>query len=450
MDFIKLLDVANPKNVKDTINLLIANYESFGDRVQEIADTAAVQAKQAVEVSAQAQQQIQANTTVVQGAAQDASNARQTSEEALAMIEQADARSTEATGLAEAAIAEAGEATSTAELAMNVANEAKSTIDQAIATGTFGSFLYNVNSIAMARAYLTDNAAQENTAEREYVATPKLVRDALANYYTKSETLSRGAIEILLNDKASQSAITQLSTALNNKVDKTIRINGQPLTQNIVLTAADVGALDEVPADYVTFSALDTQLESLLANIARSYYNKTDADGKFVTTEVIDEITESLTSIEESLTDTDEKITDMRDELGDKVSKGDFDGLRVDLGLFKDEVALDYYKKTDVDTKLTALFDRTTASSTGVIDTKCGFKIAGADGREMIVNIMTITSSSVHNFAIPFTTGYNYSNSLEHNGGNFRGERLYFSTRTLTGVAISSFSGPVHCIFVGY
>ena len=120
------------------------------------------------------------------------------------------------------------------------------------------------------------------------------------------------------------------------------------------------------------------------------------------------------------------------------------------LGLYHPEVALDYYKKTDVDTKLTALFDRTTASSTGGINTKCGFKIAGADGREMIVNIMTITSSSVHNFAIPFTTGYNYSNSLEYNGGNFRGERLYFSTRTLTGVAISSFSGPVHCIFVGY
>lgn len=41
MDFIKLLDVANPKKIKDTINLLIENYEDFGDTVQAIADKAA-------------------------------------------------------------------------------------------------------------------------------------------------------------------------------------------------------------------------------------------------------------------------------------------------------------------------------------------------------------------------------------------------------------------------
>lgn len=217
-----------------------------------------------------------------------------------------------------------------------------------------------------------------------------------------------------------------------------------------LLDATVKGLRSDVSQQGTKITTVDTQLTNLAEQIVTNYYDKTTTDGKFATTEVIDEITESLTSIEESLTDTDEKITDMRDELSDKVSESDFENLRTNLGTFKEEVALDYYKKTDIDTKLTALFDRTTASSTGGTNTKCGFKIAGADGREMIVNIMTITSSSVHNFAIPFTTGYNYSNSLEYNGGNFRGERLYFSTHTLTGVAISSFSGPVHCIFVGY
>lgn len=227
----------------------------------------------------------------------------------------------------------------------------------------------------------------------------------------------------------------------------TVRVGGVAVAEFDADSKADASTVEQ---QGTKVTELDAKLVSLATQVATDYYNKTDADGKFATTEAIDEITESLTSIEDGLTNTDDKLADMQDELRDKVSESDFENLQISLGTFKEEVALDYYKKTDVDTKLTALFDRTTASSTGGINTKCGFKIAGADGREMIVNIMTITSSSVHNFAIPFTTGYNYSNSLEYNGGNFRGERLYFSTRTLTGVAISSFSGPVHCIFVGY
>ena len=203
MDPIKLLDVANPKKIKDTVNLLIENYENFGDTVQAIADKAAEDsaaaliageaAKQIAEESAEAlEEAIASQNTTIENAidAQDeiiaqntttSNSAKQIAEEALAMIEQADARSEAATETAEDALDLANEAISTSELAMNVATEAKSTVDQAISTGVFGTFVHNTAGISLLHAYMTDNLNQENTDENFYMATPKLVRDALSN-----------------------------------------------------------------------------------------------------------------------------------------------------------------------------------------------------------------------------------------------------------------------------
>lgn len=203
MDPIKLLDVANPKKIKDTVNLLIENYENFGNTVQAIVDKAAEDsaaaliageaAKQIAEESAEALEEAIAsqNTTIENAiAAQDAiiaqntttsNSAKQIAEEALVMIEQADARSEAATATAEDALDLANEAISTSELAMNVATEAKSTVDQAISTGVFGTFVHNTAGISLLHAYMTDNLNQENTDENFYMATPKLVRDALSN-----------------------------------------------------------------------------------------------------------------------------------------------------------------------------------------------------------------------------------------------------------------------------
>ena len=203
MNPIKLLDVANPKKIKDTVNLLIENYENFGDTVQAIADKAAEDsaaaliageaAKQIAEESAEALEEAIAsqNTTIENAiAAQDviiaqntttSNSAKQIAEEALVMIEQADARSEAATETAEDALGLANEAISTSELAMNVATEAKSTVDQAISTGVFGTFVHNTAGISLLHAYMTDNLNQENTDENFYMATPKLVRDALSN-----------------------------------------------------------------------------------------------------------------------------------------------------------------------------------------------------------------------------------------------------------------------------
>ena len=203
MDPIKLLDVANPKKIKDTVNLLIENYENFGDTVQAIADKAAEDsaaalvageaAKQIAEESAEAlEEAIASQNATIENAidAQDeiiaqntttSNYAKQIAEEALAMIEQADARSEAATETAEDALDLANEAISTSELAMNVATEAKSTVDQAISTGVFGTFVHNTAGISLLHAYMTDNLNQENTDENFYMATPKLVRDALSN-----------------------------------------------------------------------------------------------------------------------------------------------------------------------------------------------------------------------------------------------------------------------------
>lgn len=187
MELIKLLDVANPKRIKDTINILIQNYEDFGDRIETIAFEANINAEAAKVLGEDAKQIAQENTEVVTQSAGDSAAARQTAEEALSMIEQADARSQEATALAEQAIETAENADETSELAMNLAIEAKSTVDQAISTGVFGTFVHNAAGISLLHAYMTHDKDQEDTDDRFYAATPKLVRDALTDYIHKTD-----------------------------------------------------------------------------------------------------------------------------------------------------------------------------------------------------------------------------------------------------------------------
>lgn len=188
MDLIKLLDVANPKKIKTTINALITTYEGFDDEIRATAKSAVDIANAAKTIAQSAEDTAADAKSIVTTANTNASAAKQTSEEALAMIEQADARSQEATTTAETALTNANDATSTAELAMNVATEAKSTVDQAISTGVFGTFVHNPAGISLLHAYMTHNLAQEDTDENFYIATPKLVRTALTEYYTKTQT----------------------------------------------------------------------------------------------------------------------------------------------------------------------------------------------------------------------------------------------------------------------
>lgn len=164
MDLIKLLDIANPKTIKDTINTMIG-----------ITDTANTNANEA--------------KTLSQTAATNSASARQAAEEALAIVEEADSRSEEASLLAEQAAADADDAVDTAELALNTANAARSAVDQALDLGQLGSFVHNTSGIALAHAYMTDNVNQtdDSTLDRYHIATPTLVRNALNSYYTKSE-----------------------------------------------------------------------------------------------------------------------------------------------------------------------------------------------------------------------------------------------------------------------
>ena len=61
--------------------------------------------------------------------------------------------------------------------------------------------------------------------------------------------------------KDNQDVVNALNSAIGNKVDKTVKINGHPLTQNIVLTAEDVGALSDIPDGYVTTDTLNSAME---------------------------------------------------------------------------------------------------------------------------------------------------------------------------------------------
>lgn len=179
MELIKLLDVANPKLIKDTLNRVSQDYEAFRTVIEEIANAALNTAVTANDTANAALATVTDYETIVMESAQDSSSARLVAEEALAMITQADERSQEAALLAEQSFTEASEAVQTSELAMNVANEAKSTVDQALDIGSLGSFVHNVNGIALAHAHMTDDPNQADDEELSYLATPTLVREAI-------------------------------------------------------------------------------------------------------------------------------------------------------------------------------------------------------------------------------------------------------------------------------
>ena len=180
MDLIKLLDIANPKTIKDTINAMIG-----------ITNTTNTNASNAVTTANEAK-------ALSQTAATNSASAKQTAEEALAIIEEADTRSEEASLLAEQAMADADDAVDTAELALNTANAARSTVDQALTLEQLGSFVHNTSGIALAHAYMTDNVNQTDdaTLDRYHIATPKLVRDALADKMDKINPSGTGSFSL--------------------------------------------------------------------------------------------------------------------------------------------------------------------------------------------------------------------------------------------------------------
>lgn len=179
MELIKLLDVANPKLIKDTLNKVSQDYETFRTEIEETANAALNTAVTANNTANTALTTVTDYEAIVMESAQDSAAARQTAEEALATVTQADERSQEAALLAEQAFTEASEAVQTSELAMNVANEAKSTVDQALDIGSLGSFVHNVNGIALAHAHMTDDPNQADDEDLSFLATPTLVREAV-------------------------------------------------------------------------------------------------------------------------------------------------------------------------------------------------------------------------------------------------------------------------------
>ena len=117
----------------------------------------------------------------------------------------------------------------------------------------------------------------------------------------------------------------QLGTGMNS-IPKSLQIYDDNIYN------ADTHTLDaQVVKQNGQALALDSQLVSLATQVATNYYNKTAADGKFATTEVIDEITEALRSAEDAL-------TDMQEELSDKVSFNDYETLKINFNLFTEEV----------------------------------------------------------------------------------------------------------------
>lgn len=73
MNSIKLLDVSNPKKIKDTLNNLTKDYETFAEQVQDVADKSAEDSASAVALSEEAKQIVQESAEALEQsiAAQD-------------------------------------------------------------------------------------------------------------------------------------------------------------------------------------------------------------------------------------------------------------------------------------------------------------------------------------------------------------------------------------------
>lgn len=164
MELIKLLDVANPKLIKDTLNSVLQDYGTFRTEIEEAANAAL-------------------NTAVTANDTANTALTTVTDYEAIVMESAQDSR----------------EAVLTSELAMNVANEAKSTVDQALDIGALGSFVHNVNGIALAHAHMTDDPNQADDEELSFLATPTLVREAVkdkADLTNEDQSIVAGHIKV--------------------------------------------------------------------------------------------------------------------------------------------------------------------------------------------------------------------------------------------------------------
>lgn len=122
----------------------------------------------------------------------------------------------------------------------------------------------------VATDYYNKTDADGKFATKDQIASQDNTTLQSANSYTDTkiadlvdtapETLDTLG-EVAKAIKDNQDVVNALNSAIGNKVDKTLKINGQPLTQNIVLTAEDVGALSDIPDGYVTTDTLNSAME---------------------------------------------------------------------------------------------------------------------------------------------------------------------------------------------
>ena len=193
---IKLLNLANPKDLKETINNIIMLTNSSN----ELATTAV---RTALEAESIAEESL--NTSYED---------KRISEEAINIAEQAEANTASANEFAEQAYQSAYDAVQIAENANRLAIETNSTVEQVVTTGVWGTFVYDVNRISLAKVYATDNPDQEDTEENTYLATPTAIRQAVF----KTETALKQVVSKVESELSEQieNEIKTLEEQINN------------------------------------------------------------------------------------------------------------------------------------------------------------------------------------------------------------------------------------------
>lgn len=246
MDLIKLLDLANPKKVKDTINSLLTEYSSFTEQNTTATNLAINTANDALDVAnattAVASTALD-NSTIALADAQTAVDtsvsAKETSDEAYTFATDAFTNSEDAVQYADQAFDNANEAMRIAEAADALAIQAQQESSNALN-------ISNTANATAANALSIANTANTNSSNAVSTANTALATAASAN--TKSETAVTTA------NTASTTATNAVTTAnsANTKADNAVSTanNANNKSDNAVLTANN--ALELINAAYAS------------------------------------------------------------------------------------------------------------------------------------------------------------------------------------------------------
>lgn len=309
MDLIKLLDLANPKKVKDTINNLLIEYSSFTEQNTEATNRAIGAANQALVTADHANTvanvaRINSKTAMsdAQAAVNTSIEAKETSDEAYAFATDAFANSEDAVEYSDQAFTNANEAMRIAEAAdalsiqaqqessaaLSFATEANTKSDNAVLTAN--------NALELIQAAYANSEAAVNTANNADANATTALNTANIALTNSSNAVNTANIAEDNSNTAMSDASTALAnsnTALSNSENAVSTSDeAKRLAQEAVDTVVG-GAGTQVTVDGVKQATWESNVKADKTDIPTALSQLTNDSG-FITIDDVPKIPDNL------------------------------------------------------------------------------------------------------------------------------------------------------------